>query len=114
MALDLYDPLHAKVRKYKLQPDKRVTWTDYKKVLWIVARNQLVVALPMSVAMAIWRPLPTGAPLPGAWKSIGTFIFCLLCEEVGFYVVHRAVHSKHLYSAIHKKHHEFKAPVSPP
>lgn len=112
MAADLFDPLHELVKKYKVQPDKRVTWQDYKKVLWIVARNQLLVALPLSVAMAIWRPLPTGHPLPGAWTSIGTFVFCLLCEEAGFYVVHRAVHSRFLYASIHKKHHEFKAPVA--
>ena len=112
MAFDLNDSLHAKVKKYKVQPDRRVSWQDYKKVMWVVARNQLFVALPMSIAMAFWRPLPTTNPLPGAWTSVRTFVFCLLCEEVGFYVVHRAVHSRWLYASIHKKHHEFKAPVS--
>lgn len=112
MAFDLVDSLHERVKPYKVQPEKRVLWSDYKKVLWIVERNQLFVALPMSIAMAIWRPLPTDRPLPGALTSIGTFVFCLLCEEVGFYAVHRAVHSRWLYATIHKKHHEFKAPVA--
>lgn len=112
MAMDLYPPLHSLVKDYKVQPDKRTTWKEYKTVMYIVARNRICVALPMSMAMGYWRPLSTSPPLPGAWETISTFIFCLACEEIGFYAVHRLVHSRGLYARIHKMHHQFTAPVA--
>ena len=39
MALDLLKP--SFVQKYKIQPAKDVTWKDYKKIMWIVLRNQV-------------------------------------------------------------------------
>ncbi|KDE07101.1 hypothetical protein MVLG_02671 [Microbotryum lychnidis-dioicae p1A1 Lamole] len=64
--------------------DKRVSVADYKKVCWIVLRNQVLVALPMTWAMATYRPFSTTAPLPGAFETIYTYIFCTLCMEAGF------------------------------
>ena len=41
MALDMWEPLRVKVSRWKLQPGGRVTWADYRKVSWLVARNQV-------------------------------------------------------------------------
>lgn len=112
MALDLVPSLHIIVKRYKIQPDKQVGWKDYSKIISVVARNCICCTLPMSVAMAYWRPLATGAPLPGPLATISTFAFCLLCEEVGFYFVHRAFHSRLLYRRFHLKHHSYGAPVA--
>ncbi|KAM0746038.1 hypothetical protein T439DRAFT_307251 [Meredithblackwellia eburnea MCA 4105] len=112
MALDMWEPLRKRVEKYKLQPTQRVTWKDYRKVCLIVLRNQLVTALPLCLAIAYLRPLPTTFPLPSATRTISTFIFCLLVEEAGFFYVHRFFHSPKYYKTYHKKHHEFTAPVA--
>lgn len=40
------------------------------------------------------------------------FITCFLIVDVWFYITHRALHSKLLYSRIHKLHHRFKAPTA--
>lgn len=80
MALDMWSP--AFLQPYKLQAGV-ITWGQYRQVCTIVLRNQLLVALPLLVAIATFRPLETSLPLPGVGKSIGTFLFCLACEEVG-------------------------------
>ncbi|KAM0786821.1 hypothetical protein ACM66B_002252 [Microbotryomycetes sp. NB124-2] len=112
MLVDLWDPLFNLAKPYKLQPDKRVPWKDYKRVLWIVARNQVFVALPLTIAMATFAPLRTTTPLPGALETILVWTWCMLCEEAGFYYVHRTFHHPKLYKHVHKMHHQFTAPVA--
>ena len=112
MAFDLIPSLHAKVHKYKIQPEKQVTLADYKKIIFVVARNSVCCTLPMSMAVAYWRPLSTSFPLPTALETIATFAFCLVCEEIGFYFVHRAFHSGLLYRRFHLLHHSYGAPVA--
>jgi len=41
-----------------------------------------------------------------------TIAFCMLMEEIGFYIVHSTLHLKHLYPYIHKQHHEAKQVIS--
>lgn len=104
--------LHAYVKKYKVQP-KQISWAEYRDVCLIVLRNQVFVALPLAMLGPLLSTLDTsGETLPGLWTTTWTYFFCLLCEEVGFFVVHRACHSKLLYVRVHKLHHQFTAPVA--
>jgi methylsterol monooxygenase len=50
-------------------------------------------------------PLKTTLPLPGALKTIGTYLFCLVWGEIGFYYVHRILHEPPFYKHLHKMHH---------
>lgn len=48
---------------------------------------------------------------PSSWTILWQFFFCLILEEVFFYVVHRSLHHPKLYF-LHKKHHEYKATIA--
>lgn len=65
----------------------------------------MVVALPLTLAIGLFSPLSTKTPLPGAWKTISTFTFCLGVEEVSFFYVHRLFHDPRWYKSVHKLHH---------
>lgn len=105
-------PLHSLVASYKIQPQRRITWAEYRRVLTIVARNTLCVNVPLSFAVAYFDPLDSSPNLPGWWTTTWVYFFCLACEEAGFYFVHRAVHAPRWYAKVHKMHHQFTAPVA--
>jgi methylsterol monooxygenase len=112
MAFDMNDTLHSYVQRFKIQPDRRVTWAEYRQVLRCVVKNQVFVNLPLIYIVARFSPLDTSSNLPGWWKTFGVYFGCMFCEEAGFYGVHRLVHHPKLYARVHKMHHQFTAPVA--
>uniref|UniRef100_A0A7S3IH95 Fatty acid hydroxylase domain-containing protein n=1 Tax=Strombidium inclinatum TaxID=197538 RepID=A0A7S3IH95_9SPIT len=54
--------------------------------------------------------------LPSNWKIFFQVLFCIFVEDTLFHHAHKLFHVKHkylpLYQWVHKRHHEFKMPVS--
>jgi methylsterol monooxygenase len=113
MAFDLVPVLNQVLTPLKIQPSKHVEWKDYHILLPVTLRNHLVVVLPLFAATAVVFPCDTSTVgLPGPLRTVATFFICLICEEIGFYYVHRWFQSPALYTKINKMHHEYTAPVS--
>jgi hypothetical protein len=99
--------------KYKVQPFQRVSASEYWEITLIVIRNQIFVVLPLVLVKAYFTPNKTSSKdLQGPFTSLAHIIFNILCTEVGFYFIHRAFHSKLLYTRFHKLHHRVTAPVA--
>ena len=101
-------------RTRKCQKDKSPTLADVKKIGADVGFQQLTVyplgiylLMPlMKARLHISPELPTQSEF--LWACLANAIF----SEIWFYYGHRLLHSKPLYSLIHKKHHLFTSPIS--
>lgn len=103
---------------YKIQPGQNdpVPSAKLRKAVLTVLANQTVVVFPLSVGLFYfmrWRGCGfSPAELPTfQWVMLELFVY-LIVEECGFYYSHRLSHHPRLYKYVHKKHHEWTAPIS--
>ncbi|KAK7863568.1 hypothetical protein R5R35_014066 [Gryllus longicercus] len=107
----------AALRRYKIQPgtNEPVETKKLLKVIMWVLVNQLVVGLPassLSYKLMQWRGFPPLRELPTFHWVLAEMAVLILMEEIGFYYSHRLLHSRYLYRFIHKRHHEWTAPIA--
>jgi len=102
------------LRKYKVQVDKPNTFNTYWKCFKYLIFVHFVVQWGM---MLLFKPvmlklgLQVVGPLP-SWSDVALTVFVsFILEDAYFYVVHRALHYGPLYKYIHKKHHDYAAPI---
>ncbi|KAK6643560.1 hypothetical protein RUM43_005070 [Polyplax serrata] len=105
------------LRQYKVQPgtNEPITYKNLFKILGLVLFNQIVVTVPLSMYLGkamIWRGTPGLRELPPFYEMILHVVLCVLIEEVAFYYSHRLLHHRRIYKYIHKRHHEWTAPIS--
>ncbi|CAJ0602675.1 unnamed protein product [Cylicocyclus nassatus] len=111
--IDAFEPEWS--RKFKIQENKKATISKYVESVKQVLFNQLIVGgltvavfhYPMKLAGVSF-----GKNLPSSQTVLLQILFCIVIEEIGFYYTHRLFHHPKLYKHIHKKHHDWTAPVS--
>ncbi|KAJ6667846.1 hypothetical protein lerEdw1_016167, partial [Lerista edwardsae] len=104
------------ITRYRIQLGKNDP-VDREKLHNVIRTVQFNALISVPVIMLVWlimkqRGEPCSLQLPTFhWFLVELSIFILL-EEIFFYYSHRLVHHPLLYKHIHKKHHEWTAPVS--
>ena len=49
--------------------------------------------------------------VPGVLETFGFLFLSMLCHDFVFYHGHKLLHHRRIYKYIHKKHHEWQAPI---
>lgn len=94
--------------QYKIQQKQHIMNT-YKKCIKTVLFNTFVASFPglycISYFTNLWNVDFS------LFKMIYDIFISILASDFLFYFFHRLFHTKYLYKAIHKKHHEITAPI---
>lgn len=114
--LDVFNPAWS--RKYKVQAGKNepVDQRRLAKVLLRVVFNQIIVG-PVFVTVFYPAVVARGMdkkirPLPTVTEFAVQMAICVVIREFYFYYSHRILHMRQFYERIHKKHHEWAAPIA--
>lgn len=101
-------------RAYKTQPAQAPPSAhDLRHCITRVLLNQLLVyVLQGTVHLLLPRVPYTAGPPPTRLELVRDLALQLVCCEILFYALHRALHRPALYRCIHKTHHSFTAPVA--
>ncbi|XP_055693628.1 fatty acid hydroxylase domain-containing protein 2-like [Lutzomyia longipalpis] len=107
----------AFLRKYKIQPgtNEPVDGEKLRKLVRTVLFNQFCIGITMAILnWHLTRDRFNGNVeiVPSAARIFLDIVVCILLNEIGFYYSHRLLHHRILYKIIHKKHHEWTAPIA--
>ena len=114
MVFDLYGKDWKWIQKYKIQPNKEVTWPQVKRAISLTVWNHLVFILPISIAQWIWTPPTELLELAPTVTELVLHMFLSLVVFDFQYWAWHAIHHKirFLYRHVHALHHEYMSPSS--
>ena len=88
---------------------------DFWKAIRTVLVNQFIIGIPAQFINYLTMQQRGCTYLPEDLPTFKQIMFELaifgVVEEIGFYYSHRMVHLPFFYKHIHKKHHEWTAPI---
>jgi len=107
--VDLFCADWPRVRRYKIQPGRPVTWSAVRHAVVLTLWNHVLYILPVSVAQYVWMPnaeLPPGAP--GLWEFAWQQVAALVVFDAEYYAWHYLHHRvRWLYRHVHSVHHQY-------
>lgn len=119
LPLDLYATPDAlkQLMVSKVQPERRVNPNELPRAMLSMMGNLVFVAFPVVTAVVYLsihtdRFLRVDETLPSHKERCLCLASVILGNETLFFYSHWAMHSKVLFARIHKKHHEFTAPIA--
>ncbi|CAK8697470.1 unnamed protein product [Clavelina lepadiformis] len=104
------------LHRYKIQKDKNipVDASRYIQCCRVSLTNEILSCLMIWLLYPIMRESGMSCQnrLPPIWRLPIDFYAFLIVVEIMFYYSHRFFHLPWIYKYIHKKHHEWIAPIS--
>lgn len=105
------------LERYKVQPGTNdpVDKEKFQRLMKTVAFNGLFISpivLLTNFHCLQCRGYQDVRFLPEFHRVLLEFVFFLVIEEIGFFYSHWMLHHKKIYKYVHKKHHEWTAPVA--
>jgi len=110
--VDFTEPKWA--RQFKIQDNQHVTLTKFLSALPQILFNQFVLGYFCGLVfyeLIKWRNPDFNNHFPSFLTFLRDIAFTILLEEILFYYSHRLFHHPSIYKYVHKKHHEWTAPI---
>ena len=106
------------LRKYKVQPgtNEPPDWNKLSGLLWQVFVNQILISGTSAIIVNnvyVWfNGVPDVFALPSIFTIVWQLIAFAIIEDALFFYSHWALHHRSIYRHVHKRHHEWTAPVA--
>ncbi|XP_008285020.1 cholesterol 25-hydroxylase-like protein [Stegastes partitus] len=101
------------VRRFKIQPQGKVTWVMAWGCLRKIFHNHVCFLLPLSVLHWYWKPVVSPPLAPDVLSVVKDVLACLLLFDMQYFLWHLLHHKvSWLYRSFHKEHHLITATFS--